>query len=47
VNLAFRSALGRPPESREHSLALEFLGEQSVDEFALAIFNLNGFLYVP
>jgi Protein of unknown function (DUF1553) len=47
VSRAFALALGRAPTDRERALALEFLREQPLAEFALAIFNLNGFLYVP
>ena len=47
VGRAFALALGRAPTDREQALALEFLREQPLSEFALAIFNLNGFLYVP
>jgi Protein of unknown function (DUF1553)/Protein of unknown function (DUF1549)/Planctomycete cytochrome C len=47
VDRAFRLMLGRPPTTDELTISLEFLREQSVDEFALAMFNLNGFLYVP
>ena len=31
---------------RELELSLEFLRDQPLEEFALAVFNLNGFLYV-
>ena len=44
---AFRLALGRPPTPVERAVSLEFLRDQPPDEFALAVFNLNGFLYVP
>jgi hypothetical protein len=47
VERAFRLALGRPPTPEERDLSLAFLREQPVEEFALAMFNLNGFLYVP
>ncbi len=46
VQRAFRLALGRSPTPREQKLSVEFLRDQSVKEFALAVFNLNGFLYV-
>jgi hypothetical protein len=46
VERAYRLATGRVPTEREHELSLQFLREQSLDEFALAIFNLNGFVYV-
>ena len=47
VERAFRVALGRPPTPEERAISLEFLRDQPVKEFALAMFNLNGFLYVP
>ncbi|MDA1052314.1 MAG: DUF1549 and DUF1553 domain-containing protein [Planctomycetota bacterium] len=46
VELAFRLAAGRKPSSKEREAALLFLEEQSLREFALAMFNLNAFLYV-
>jgi hypothetical protein len=47
VERAFRLALGRPPSAEERELSLAFLREQPLKEFTLAVFNLNGFLYVP
>ncbi len=47
VERAFRLALGRPPTAEERAIALAFLRDQPAKEFALAVFNLNGFLYVP
>ena len=47
VSRAFALALGRVPSDRERALAIEFLHDQPLSEFALAVFNLNGFLYVP
>ena len=46
VDIAFRLAVGRPPSPSEKELAIAFLKTQSLKEFALAIFNLNAFLYV-
>jgi hypothetical protein len=46
VELAFLLTTGRPPTPAERSLSLRFLEEQPLREFALAMFNLNGFLYV-
>jgi hypothetical protein len=46
VELAYRLAAGRAPTEREKALALGFLAVQSLKEFALAVFNLNAFLYV-
>jgi Protein of unknown function (DUF1553)/Protein of unknown function (DUF1549)/Planctomycete cytochrome C len=47
VDRAFRLALGRPPGQEERSISFEYLRDQTPEEFALAMFNLNGFLYVP
>jgi hypothetical protein len=46
VDRAFALALGRPPTARERELAMAFLGSQPLREFALALFNLNAFIYV-
>ncbi|HWB10355.1 MAG TPA: DUF1549 and DUF1553 domain-containing protein [Pirellulales bacterium] len=46
VELAYRLATGRPPNDREAMLAAEFLARAPLREFALAMFNLNAFLYV-
>jgi len=47
VDRAFRLAAGRPPSSAELRLGVDFLKTQPAREFALALFNLNSFLYVP
>lgn len=47
VNLAFVRALGRPATAAERQRSVEFLRDQPLAEFALAMFNLNEFLYVP
>ena len=47
VDRAFLLALGRPPSLEERTISLDYLRDQSPEEFALAMFNLNGFLYVP
>jgi hypothetical protein len=47
VERAFRLAVGRSPTRSEGALARAFLRDQTTKEFALAMFNLNGFLYVP
>jgi hypothetical protein len=46
VDRALRLALGRRPSVQERMASIEFLRQQPLDEFALALFNLNGFLYV-
>jgi hypothetical protein len=46
VDRAFLLATGRLPNEQEQRLATEFLRENSLRELALAIFNLNAFLYV-
>ena len=47
IDRAFRIVLGRAPREAERLTSLEFLRDQPVSEFALALFNLNEFLYVP
>jgi hypothetical protein len=39
-------AAGRRPPPEERKLAVEFLETQPLREFALAMFNLNAFLYI-
>jgi len=53
IDLAYRIAIGRPPKEQEMKLALEFLKAQTPleaararEQFALAMFNLNAFLYM-
>ena len=46
VERAYWLVVGRPPGSQERALAAAFLKEQPLKEFALALFNLNAFLYV-
>jgi hypothetical protein len=46
VERAYRLVGGRSPTRIEKKLALEFLKEQPLKEFALAMLNLNEFLYV-
>jgi len=46
IERAYWLAVGRPPTSKERSLALAFLKEQPLKEFALALFSLNAFIYV-
>lgn len=46
VDRAYLLATGRSPTSKERALALSFLQDQPLEEFALAVFNLNDFLYV-
>ena len=46
IRRAFELAAGRQPTAPERRLALAFLNEQPLKEFALALFNLNAFLYV-
>jgi hypothetical protein len=46
VDLAFRLATGRAPNAEEKAAALRFLAKQPLSEFALAVLNLNSFLYV-
>ena len=46
VERAYRLAVGRAPTEKEKELALRFPRRQPLSEFALAMFNLNAFLYV-
>ena len=46
VRGAYLLALGRPPSRDEARIAGEFLATDGGREFALAMFNLNSFLYV-
>jgi hypothetical protein len=46
VTLAYELVAGRPPSAQEKALAVEFLNTQPLSEFALAMLNLNAFLYV-
>jgi hypothetical protein len=46
VELGYRLTTGRLPTAAERALALEFLERQPLREFALALFNVNAFLYV-
>jgi hypothetical protein len=46
VERAFVLAAGRKPTAAERKIGLEFLAKQPLEEFALAMFNLNAFLYV-
>jgi hypothetical protein len=46
VDLAYRLAAGRAPNPKERSLGLQFLKTGPLQEFALAVLNLNAFLYV-
>jgi hypothetical protein len=46
VDLAYRLVAGRAPNPKELQQSLAFLKTQSHHEFALAMLNLNAFLYV-
>jgi len=46
ITRAYQLAIGRAATARERELSLAFLSGQPLREFALALFNLNGFLYV-
>jgi len=47
VERAFLLALSRPPTLRELETSVVFLQDGPLDEFTLALFNLNDFAYVP
>jgi uncharacterized protein DUF1553/uncharacterized protein DUF1549 len=46
IDLGYRLVAGRPARPKEIQMALEFLRTQPKREFALALLNLNSFLYV-
>jgi hypothetical protein len=46
IELAFRLTAGRLPTANERRLSQQFLEALPLSEFALAMFNLNSFLYV-
>ena len=46
VEQAYRMAAGRDPSQQELALAMDFLADRPLSEFALAVFSLNAFLYV-
>ena len=46
VDHAFLLTAGRLPTEKEKERATDFLKKQPLKEFALAMFNVNGFLYV-
>lgn len=46
IERAYWLAAGRAPNEKEKQVALAFIAQQPLKEFALAIFNLNAFLYV-
>jgi hypothetical protein len=45
IDLAYRIALTRPPTNQELSLALDMVGEQSLEDFMHVVLNLSEFLY--
>ena len=46
ITFAFALIAGRPPSDQERAIAVQYLAKNSLREFALAMFNLNAFLYV-
>ena len=46
IERAYQLAAGRKPSQQEVALAMHFLADRPLSEFALAVFNLNAFLYV-
>lgn len=46
VAVGFQLALGRGPSEEERQAAIPFASDEALEEFALALFNLNEFLYV-
>jgi hypothetical protein len=47
IHDAFQRALGRTPTERELGVSIVFLRDAPLEEFCLALFNLNDFAYVP
>ena len=46
IKRAYELAANRAPTDKEMEIGLAFLAEQPLREFALAMFNVNAFLYV-
>jgi hypothetical protein len=46
IDLAYRLAASRPPTPKERAVASAYLRQGHLQEFALAVLNLNAFLYV-
>ncbi len=46
IDLAYRLTAGRLPTPKERAIAQQYLAAGSTREFALAVLNLNSFLYV-
>jgi len=46
VELAYRLVTGNAPNPKETALAVAFLKNQPLKRFALAMFNINAFLYI-
>jgi hypothetical protein len=46
VDLAYRLATGNAPNPKEMALGVTFLKDQPLKRFALAMFNINAFLYI-
>ncbi len=47
IRNGYLRALGRSPTEAELATSVEFLRENPLEEFTLALFNLNDFAYVP
>jgi len=46
VELAYKLAVGRPPDARERELGLEYLRNHDLAGFAHVLLNLNEFAYL-
>ena len=46
VTLAYRLVTGNAPNPKETALGVAFLKKQPLKRFALAMFNINAFLYI-
>jgi hypothetical protein len=45
IDLAYRLALGRPPDAKERSLAEKFVAQRGLAGFTHVLLNLNEFVY--
>ena len=46
VDRAYEIALSRAPTAQERKVAVDFLGQHQLEDFAHVILNLNEFLYL-
>jgi len=46
IQLAYRIALGRPPDGTELAIAIDTVGTHSLTDLTHVLFNLSEFLYM-